>query len=391
DFDEQTRSLNQFCELDEDNIRLKNIETLINFHHARDRKTGVSKEGHIFNYEAVSPNQTFSGEILGSETDLQNLANACEKKEWTSYIGRSRNAQYGKIRFGFMDETPIPCQEPEIEWDEEEISLTFLSNTIIYNDSGFSTTDVGVLENLLSVEITKTFIRKSEVENFVSVWRLKKPSETCFLAGSAFLLDISESDKTRLLEFQKTGIGERTHEGFGRCRFGWQIKENLDKYEDKPSALEKPEGPVPDKAREILRALIINSIKKQVVLTALDEQRVFKKIPSNSLIGRLEAIIKNKSQAEFAKALSQLKKSAKDKLERCTNKDQTLREFLTEKKVPTQSILNSPRNGNLIKLCGEIDYAPGSNDGLASKLYQRYFSAFFSSMRKRAKMEKEGQ
>jgi len=392
DFEEQTRSINQFCKLDEDMIHLKDVETTINFHHARNRDTGVSEEGRIFNYEAISPNQTFRGEILGSETDLQNLANACEKKQWTAYIGRSRNAQYGKVRFELTDESPVPYQEPEADWDDEEISLTLLSDTIIYNESGFSTTDANVLQNLLGVEIKNAFIRKGEVENFVGVWGLKKPSETCFLAGSAFLLKISEDDKTRLSEFQKNGIGERTHEGFGKCRFGWQVKEKLNKGEDILPDLQKPKGAVPNKIRDILKTLIRNAIRSEVDLTALREQKEFisKKLPSNALIGRLEAIIKNKSQSEFAEDLDEVKKRkpARDALERCIDKEQTLLEFLTEKKVSVQSILKKASNGNIVNLCGEIDYAPESDDELSGELYQKYFSTFFSSMRKRAKKEK---
>jgi len=129
-FDEQTESINKFCVLEKDKLTTQEVETGLNFHHARDRKKGVSEEGKIFNYESVSPGQIFEGEITGDEKNLHNLITICENK-WIAYLGRSKNAQYGQVEFEIIDEkTEI---ETEIEWNNE-ISLTFLSDTIIYNN-----------------------------------------------------------------------------------------------------------------------------------------------------------------------------------------------------------------------------------------------------------------
>ena len=315
-FDIQTESINTFCVLNEGIFQTKDVETELNFHHARDREKGISKKGVIYNYESISPNQDFEGEIRGEKKELQNLINTCGK-DWTAYIGRSKNSQYGRVSLNIIDAEPKPY-EPEIE-SKEKISLTFLSDTIIYNDYGFATTDIGVLENYLGkVKIEKCFIKRGEVESFVGVWKLKRPSETCFLAGSAFLLDMSDSDTKRLAEFQKNGIGERTHEGFGMCKFGWQSKmdgdldELIESESDDFIIKEELSGPIPDKAEEILGAIIRDSIKKQVELEALNDQNEFERLPSNSLISRLQAIAKRSEQKDFVESIKKLRKSARD-------------------------------------------------------------------------------
>ncbi|MDM8522010.1 hypothetical protein QUF80_01460 [Desulfococcaceae bacterium HSG8] len=394
--DIQTESVNKFCvphflyedNVGNDDLKTKEVETEINFHHARDRNKGVSEEGKIFNYESVSPNQIFEGSISGKKTDLENLMSVCGKS-WIAYAGRSRNAQYGKTAFELIDEEPRTWKL-EIQ-QEKEISLTFLSDTILYNDNGFSIVTKDELEKHLgkNIRIRKAFIRKGDIETFVSKWRLGKPSEACFLAGSTFLLDISkcsEDDKNKLLEFQDTGIGERTHEGFGKCVFGWKPDKEMfePKEEDDFSELDEPEFPMPQKAREILIALITISLKRQAEGMALSDLNDFERLPSNALIGRLEAMLKNK---ELIKNLSKLKKSAKNSLEHCNNKKKTLLEFLKGQNLTVTMLLAKTGNQNLETLCSEINYKPEEDKALEN-LNRIYFETFFSMMRKRAKKEK---
>ena len=215
--DTPRKPINSFCYLDGGNLQIRDVETSLNFHHARDREKGISKEGQIFNYESIAPNQLFEGQIIGAEDDLKTLISQCGTK-WKSSVGRSKNAQYGQVTFELQASELKPFN-PAIN-PQKEISLTLLSNTIIYNENGFATTNVADLEKYLGLPIKKAFIKTGNVENFIRIWRLKKPSEACFMAGSVFLLDISAGSPEQLLVFQKSGIGERTHEGFGQCCFG---------------------------------------------------------------------------------------------------------------------------------------------------------------------------
>ena len=235
DFDKQRNAKQGFGRILGADIYQQPIQKTLNFHHQRDYETGTVKKGMIFNYESIDAHQTFEGHILGDGNELNKLLDYF-KEEPVVRIGRSKNAQYGRVRFIMVSRSPEEFT-PEIDGLKpgcRAVSLTLLSNTILYNEYGYSTVEVRELEKLFQKElgdgvtIKKPFVRTDEVENFVSVWRLRRPAEVCFSAGSCFLLNgITNEHQQKLLEIQKNGIGERRGEGFGRVVFGWQS----DKYE----------------------------------------------------------------------------------------------------------------------------------------------------------------
>jgi len=391
--DTQTQAVNTFCKLDEDTLYTKNVKTSLNFHHARDRIKGIPEQGKIFNYESIMPGQIFEGEIQGSKDDLESFSSIYEKS-WTAHAGRSKNTQYGEIEFNILSNKPVLVEQADIT--DDEVSLTLLSDTIIYNEFGYSTADKKEFENYLSdrvkgIKITKSFIKKGDVETFTGIWGLKKPSETCFLAGSVFLLDISETDKNNLKKFWENGIGERTHEGYGICKLCLQTEKMLtqDESQDKQVEFPKPERTLPEQTKEILVKIIKNYITGQVQLKAFEEQEGFKTatlIP-NSLAGKLQAMAKDKGKDkdDFPDSIEKLKKTAKNNLENCYNKDKTLFNFIKNKKDLVVSVMGFRRSDQVKNLCKEIDYDPAIDTEFEKKLYKLYFATFFSMMRKRKK------
>lgn len=392
DTDDQMESIDGFCSLNEQTCQLKSVETTLNFHHARDREKGISREGIIFNYESISPNQVFTGNIVGNENDLLNFMEICGKeKYWIAYIGRSRNAQYGKVKFEFIEEKPIAIDSSIPS--NKKISLTLLSDTIIYNENGFPCIDIVELEKYIGAKIEKTFIKKGDVENFVGVWRLKKPSEICFLAGSTFLLDISKSEKNKLKDTYTFGIGERTHEGFGQCILGLQNNSELEILEESKDDsfifFEKPEFLIPEQTLKTLKILVTDYIKKQVELSALIDLNEFKNslhFLTNSIIEKLLILAKPNEQSEFTKIIKQFRKPAKEKLERCNNGKISLFEFLIKRTITIEELLRSPSNSNLKKLCAEIKFYPEADKQFEKELYKLYLATFFSMMRKNMKI-----
>jgi len=110
-----------------DDYSLLKLETAkeINFHHDRDKKSGTSKKGYIFNYEAISKDQCFSGSILGDNKLLDEIRNLILSSN-TLYLGRSKTAQYGKCLINFV-------KTEEFSFDRNitsPILLTFKSDTI---------------------------------------------------------------------------------------------------------------------------------------------------------------------------------------------------------------------------------------------------------------------
>ena len=78
---------------------------------------------------------------------------------------------------------------------------------------------------------------------------------------------VSHLKKTKLLELQKNGIGERRGEGFGRIVFGWQSEcKSKDTYtlrkanKKKP---EKPSGEIPEQTRDIVQTIVKDFISKK--------------------------------------------------------------------------------------------------------------------------------
>ncbi len=376
DVDKQTRGIPGFGRMQGNSLYQQSVKKSLNFHHQRDSETGAVKE--IFNYESIDAGQTFEGSIYGSEEDLNKFISIFGSED-TIHLGRSRNAQYGMARLKIVSEKPEEIQNAALE--SGEVSLTLLSNAVIYNENGFSTTDILMLQKALGdgIAIKKAFIKTGDTEGFVSIWRLRRPSERCFMAGSCFLLEVNKDAVNRLKKLQKEGIGERRTEGFGRVEIGMQKQNELTLRKEDDIKLQKPSYQMPSLAKDIAITVAKDFIKKQVELEGLKKATDFLKLPSKSLVSRLEAMIKDSSIQ-----LNNLRKTAKDQLEKCHNKDSTLYDFLSN--TQSQNLLNEVmaknRQQDITKLCDESGFSPDADQNFQEEIYRIYFIAFFSAMRK---------
>ena len=393
DFDKQTSAKQGFGRILGADVYKQPIQKTLNFHHQRDYETGTVKKGMIFNCESIDAHQTFEGHILGDGNELNKLLDYF-KEEPVVRIGRSKNAQYGRVMFVFTSQSPeeFASEIDGLKPGSGAVSLTLLSNAILYNEYGYSTADVRELEKLLrkdlgnGVTIRKSFVRTDEVENFVSVWRLRRPVEVCFSAGSCFLLNgITKEHQQKLLEMQKNGIGERRGEGFGRVAFGWQSDDNerFTKRQPESVRIQQPTNPIPEETKKIVRFITRDLIRKEVEIRALNDVKEFERLPSKSCIGRLESMVKDQDRTKFLESLAELKKPAKDSLERCMNKEETLFDFLNNKPITVGEVFKQAEFPHEIKmLCERIGF---TDETLNAELYRNYFLTFFSSMRKKIK------
>lgn len=400
-------------------LYIQPIKKSLNFHHQHDPVKGTAKQGVFFNYESIEAGQAFTGEITGSENHLQAFKDEF-KNETIFYVGRSRNTQYGKIILEWGAQIqPLEIESRQLEITGGKVSLTLLSEMIVYNEYGLSTNDTRYLETLLkqktknsSLKIEKTFIKNQEVENHVAVWKLRSPTKNCFKAGSCFLVSgLKEDDAEKLTELVKNGIGERRKQGFGKIAVNMQQAPELilTKCEKgKKKAQIKAPGNVPTQAKNVLTTLVKNLLKEHLELKAIMESKDFENLPSKSSIGRLEAILKAKKEnsqktglelaEEFKKTLrNDLRKTAVDSLEKCHNRKQTLLEFITAKTVKVEDILTSTDHlikevNQLIseKITGmDLEAVIRLDKGFEEELYFIYFQTFFNTMRKRKKISPE--
>lgn len=384
DFDILTSSVEGFGRSEGENFYSQSVKKSLNFHHKRDAETGTVEEGMIFNYEAINAGQRFEGGIYGSQDDLK-LFHEMFCKENIRYIGRSRSSQYGRVKFEIISKAPEKQETGGID-TSEDISLTLRSNTIIYNENGFSTTSLKVMEKALGrgIKIEKAFIKAAEAEGFNSAWRLRRPTETCFLAGSCFLLKVADDAGERLVELQQKGLGERRGEGFGQVVLSYQKEGGFKLAEHKKPEPARPEQPVPDTTKAIVKCLAREFIKKQIVIEGLEKAKEFKNLPAKSLVSRLEAMVK--ADLQLKGPLEKLRKTATNQLENCHDKGQTLYEYL--EKFDIELLKNNLAKSAVEELCSAAGIPSPADDLEFQKECKRAcFLALFSAMRKRLKKE----
>lgn len=300
-------------------IKTISVETAINFHNSINNGQA---DNTVFNYESIKKDQVFISFIIGDRDDLCCIADLL--RDYISdkhfvYIGRSKSSQYGKALIKL--EGPLSYKNPYLlsirgnlaenvsANTEGKVVITFLSNTIVYNDFGYSTVDIDVLSKYIGVKILNQSTRKSYVENFVSAWKAKKPSENMFAGGSSFLLEKLPDNYEK---FELYGLGERTAEGFGRVAFGLQATKNTDyeyqKYRE--HRLNNPEL-IPETTKNLVVYSIKSLINEEITVAAIEEAGVSDSI-TNSLIGRLIGFA---AQAvSFQNNLEYLRNTAKGQL-----------------------------------------------------------------------------
>ncbi len=399
---EQMKAINAYGYITGEAIKKLNPSKSLNFHHARpDRIKGHSVEGQIFNYESIDPDQLFEGEIIGDEDTLQEFVGSVDN-EFPIRLGRSRTAQYGQAELKILSGAP---EKLETKDDlNSEIYLTFLSPAIFYNENGFPSTSLADLKRYFAkalgidsdrIQIDKSFKKPVEIENFIAIWRLKRPSETAFQAGSCFSIKIigwNDSIESKLVELQKKGIGERRGEGFGRIILNWQMKDRYTVNESKgkkPDA-EKPGGKIPALTAKIFEEVIKDNWRKAIEGKALEEYKEFSenKPPTNALLGRLEMMLKSAAgdKKQFLGKMLKLRKTAREKLEACRDKNKgkvTLLEFIESGNPDLQQAFK--QESALEKMGKIIQYEPSADTTFCNKLYQLYWLTFFRMIRKSKK------
>lgn len=352
-----------------------NVLSNINFHHERDKKSGSTIDGHIFNYESIDVNQLFHGRIIGLESDLIILKNQMFKNERIT-LGRSKNAQYGIAQIEFEKDIEEYISEINVNNDSENSILTFLSDTIIKNEFGFSSTNIQDLEKLLEVKILKSYIKNVKVESYVNIWKLKKPEDIAYKSGSCFIIDkLPEKYK----EIQVKGIGERCSEGYGRVIFNWQNEDQLNFSNLKKAKIKVDESKIPDICKKIIISIIkdnlINEVKNEALKMGLNYS---KNNPiSVSLASKLKSFIDSSENFnKFKDMLNNIRKPAQDQLNNCNFNKESLFDYINSFK--SDNFLRKFQNQEVLEL-------NVSDSDFQNLLIKIYFSTIFLTIRKNLK------
>lgn len=308
-----------YCHLQDTYITLKMPQKEIFFHHEREYSSGISRDAKIFNYEALSEGQVFSGYISGAKEDLELLLKLIPQDGYLR-LGKSKTSQYGNCK---VIASGFERRKTEIDIVDDNPVMIMLSDTIIRNKYGKSVVDIRELKDLLGVEILESAIATTQVETVVNAHKAKKPMELAFKAGSSFLLKELPPDSELLLA---RGLGERCHEGFGTVVFTENIESPIYMSTKETASTRKPDTALPPVLKELVEKAYERVLENQLVGRATELAKNLNiEALSKSLIGRLESFV---ASGDFNGNFKQFRNLAKDKLKKVNLEKENLKEYL---------------------------------------------------------------
>lgn len=364
---EQTKGISGLICMKGDSIQKLSFRREIRLHNEIDDKKRTTREGKLFNYQSIPTGIVFAGHIaIRDDQDEGKIKDIIgDKKELR--IGRSSMTEYGRVLF---------------EWKENDNSgaedknpvLVLLSDTIIYNANGLGSTSIADLAvHLKDSLILKSIAKSNRIEGFLNIWKLKKPSETVFAAGSIFLLDKVPENAQDLIDF---GLGERTQEGYGQISFSF-IDEKLEVFEISKAEYFQEQtvsSEMPELAKRVVQNILLNRKMMKLSGDALNDADNTQNCPTNHLIGKLKAM--SQDPVNFAANLAELKKPAIRQLEKSHIGNRTMYDFIKDR------IENFSK---LWPLTENLEGWPFDFSWEKNNMQRVYFEQYFNHLRRKNK------
>jgi CRISPR-associated protein Csx10 len=312
----------------------------INIHTANeDRQRSAKDNSTVFRYQALASDQDFCAAIItDDESDLEKLSAllSCDLK---LIVGGSHSAGYGLV---YLDKIKI-C-----DWDEyhplgddsEQITVTLLSEALVRDDQNGSY--ASSLESILGRKHELAFAKLTVIGGFNRKWNLPLTQVLAIQAGSVFVYanDPDIIEQLRILE--RTGIGERRAEGFGRIAINWHNFEEflIEKYEAPTPLKETVCGPSRVLAQRMAQRLLRSELDLALIKAANRFNIEHK--PKNSQMSRMRlsarfALSKNEP-GEIINHLNGMKRTAKDQFQHARISGMPLWNWIEERAKDPQSI-----------------------------------------------------
>ncbi|MEI6043463.1 MAG: hypothetical protein WCS37_03620, partial [Chloroflexota bacterium] len=224
---------------------VKTVKTRYHYHTWRDNRLAGralkgANNGAVFVYEAFEPGQRFEGRILGPKAELEKFY---QQLKWEDEppmlrLGRSRATQYGgSVRLELLGLEKFKREiagSESITTDEGHLVLTLTSHLLLreqqtgyvaspFFKEQFPTERLAKLLKLSSgeLELEKYYVRHLTLGNYSSVWRLPRLQWSALEAGSTFIFKVPTSQHLNLVRAERSGLGLRKGEGFGRFVLNW--------------------------------------------------------------------------------------------------------------------------------------------------------------------------
>jgi CRISPR-associated protein Csx10 len=312
----------------------------INIHTANENRQRSKKDNRtVFRYQAIASDQDFCAVILADdESDLEKLCALLQSGLKLS-IGGSHSAGYGlvnidEVKMGDWYEYHPLGDEPE------KIVITLLSNALVRNNHTGSYTLS--LESILGRKHELAIAKPTVVGGFNRTWNLPLTQGLAIQAGSVFVYE-NDPDLAKLLHIlEKSGIGERLAEGFGRIAINWHsFKEiSIEEYGSSTPLSEIVSGPSKELARRMAQRLLRSELDLRLIKAV--NQFNIKPKPTNAQISRMRlsarlALSKNDPR-EIINHLNSMKRTARDQFQHARISGRPLWNWIEERAKDPQSV-----------------------------------------------------
>lgn len=337
---------NEYLSITEENkLVLIRAKTQLSLHHERNKKTGmVDKDSALYNYQAISPYQQFRTRIFGNKKNLEIIKGLITDDELVK-IGASQTAEYGSCKISASEIIKFESKNFIVANTEKkkEVVLCLVSDTIVYNSFGYPSLNMEDVKSYLTLQDGNTIcqgkgIKNLRIENYIKVWKSKKPADIAFKAGSCFELNSLPENYEQLLT---EGLGERTHEGYGKVFF-FYTDSNFEIVEEEQTQNSNEKS---DMFKNLSTWVKDKDLKKEIELLAMEYAEGFEDKNMGSLARQLlQPMTQNKKLSGERGIIKGLSPVVKDKLENFDNdKGQSLAAFfkITDRNFETPENFNS--------------------------------------------------
>lgn len=276
------------CYIMEDNAGLtkKNVAIEEHYHHRRpdDKSIGRAVESAkdagkstFYQMSSISSGQKFYGYVVGTPEQIKEIYDCIVEKE-VFYIGKSKNAEYGKVCIRVID-TKISDTSKKVSSKEFIVKLD--APAIVYNDKAFYSMDVTDLEKEINARLGinvkpfKTYMNYTTLGGYNVTWRMRKPVVEAFDKGSVLYYKLDEP--VELCAVEGCHIGERIHEGYGEISviaLDDAEKAGVRKYADTLSETGEIKSYVVETG-SFVEKICMKLLERYVELSAINESKSF--------------------------------------------------------------------------------------------------------------------
>lgn len=321
----------------------KNIKLHMSRSSDKERLSGKSEEGNIYNYESLDAGQVFQGDIMGEQDTLQHFVQALGEPTFQAYIGRSKYTQYGMCRVELGDVQQVPMPEPA-----EGRTVYLRADTPILSSDVLSHSAIDILRQCIrqiadsfpgaaiTLKENSIFSAPIEIQNFVSIWGMRRPTQIAVDAGAVFAIqkdtDWTQQELQTLQDICCQGLGDRREEGYGQLRL-WKLQKytigEAEKSVPAPVVVTSPQ------VKKLVTHILLKHVLEQIHRQAYEDcERAAGIAGKTHVFSRLEAMLRQQKSEKNLK--SQFRFSIEHQPEK--TKDTRLMKYMQEIKIGKNSL-----------------------------------------------------